>query len=113
METRLHGNVLIMGRVTRMKGILMGGILAALLLLVACGGQADQDGVADTGSNWPKGITIGAAPTGGTFHVYATAWADIIINQMEVSANVEATSGPTANIQLIEKGEVDVGLVTM
>jgi hypothetical protein len=110
--------------------------LVLLLVLAACGqgggsssgsssgsgtGSATSSspsGSQDTGSapdrsKWPKGISVSAAPLGGTFHVYATAWGQIISRELGVTVNVEATAGPIANVQLVDMGDSEIGLVTM
>ncbi|MBZ4653025.1 MAG: hypothetical protein JG781_363 [Peptococcaceae bacterium] len=86
--------------------------VSLFLLTSACGQSESKPGVSDK-KDWPKGISISSAPLGGTFHVYATAWASIINKNLGIATNVEATAGPIANIQLVNNGQSDVGLVTM
>ena len=91
-------------------------LLLSLMLVVTACGQSDsnKDSSGEAGQkNWPKGISVSSAPLGGTFQVYATAWGDVISKKMSIATNVEATAGPIANIQLVDRGDSDVGLVTM
>lgn len=91
-------------------------LLSSLLILSACG-QSETDknssGTDSNSKNRPKGISVSSAPLGGTFQFYATAWGDMISKKLGVATNVEATAGPIPNIQLVNDGQSDVGLVTM
>ena len=91
-------------------------LVSSIFVLSACGqaGKSEDKNAKDTTSqNRPKGISVSSAPLGGTFHVYATAWANIIGKKMGISTNVEATAGPIPNIQLVDRGDSEVGLVSM
>ena len=61
---------------------------------------------------WPKGVTIGAAPLGGTYFVWAGGFAKLLNDKMGVPANVESTGGPVHNIQLLQAKKLDFGMVT-
>jgi hypothetical protein len=99
------------------KVIILPLLLSLILVLPACGnsGTSDNSGGTDSSSkqDWPKGISISSAPLGGTFQVYATAWGDVISKKLGIATNVEATAGPISNIQLVDRGDSDVGMVTM
>lgn len=75
--------------------------------------KVKSEGAQSKKQNWPKGISISSAPLGGTFHVYATGWGELISKKLGISVNVEATGGPIQNIQLVNSGNSDVGMVTM
>ncbi len=59
----------------------------------------------------PKAITIGAAPVGGVYFVWAGGFARLLYDKMGISGNVEVTGGPVHNTQLIEAKQLDFGLV--
>ena len=90
------------------------GIFSLLLLLstilVACNSGSDGG---SSESEWPRGLSVGAAPSGGTFNVYGTGWSDIITDEIGINTTVEATGGPIDNIQLVERGDMEIGMVTM
>jgi hypothetical protein len=61
---------------------------------------------------WPKGVTIGAAPLGGTYYIWAGGFAKLLNDKVGVQANVESTGGPAHNTQLLEVKKLDFGMVT-
>jgi hypothetical protein len=61
---------------------------------------------------WPKGVTIGAAPLGGTYFVWAGGFAKLLNDKVGVPANVESTGGPVHNVQLLQAQKLDFGMVT-
>lgn len=61
---------------------------------------------------WPKGVTIGAAPLGGTYFVWAGGFAKLMNDKVGVQANVESTGGPNHNTQLVQAKQLDLGMVT-
>jgi hypothetical protein len=81
-------------------------VLAFSTLLVFSAAQAqDKPG-------WPKGVTIGAAPLGGTYFVWAGGFAKLLNDKVGVPANVESTGGPVHNVQLLQGKKLDFGMVT-
>lgn len=56
-------------------------------------------------------ITIGAASVGGTFYVWAGGLANVL-TRAGLDANVEVTGGPLHNIQLVQAGDMQLGLTT-
>ncbi|GAA0326284.1 TAXI family TRAP transporter solute-binding subunit [Bacillus carboniphilus] len=83
--------------------------LTMAFLLSGCSNQSSGG----SGNDWPKGISVSSATIGGTFHVYATGWSDIVSKKLNIQSNVEATGGPIPNIELVDRGESEIGLVTM
>lgn len=81
--------------------------LAVLLVSVFC-----SLGWAQSKENWPKSITVGAAPVGGTYFVWAGGFTKLMNDKMGIPGNVESTGGPVHNVQLIEDGKLDFGMVT-
>jgi uncharacterized protein len=83
-------------------------IVGAAVLLLA-GGAAAQDG----GNVIPKTtISLGTATPGGGFPLYGNAFAEII-NAADPALSIQPrnTKGSNENIPLLEKGELDIGLV--
>lgn len=60
----------------------------------------------------PENVTIGAASVGGTYYVWATGLASVLTNGLETNVNVEVTGGPLHNIQLVDGGQMTLGLST-
>jgi len=62
---------------------------------------------------WPlKGVTIGAAPVGGVYYVWAGGPAKILVEKLGLPASVESTGGPVHNTQLVNAKELHFGMVT-
>jgi uncharacterized protein len=61
---------------------------------------------------WPKGVTIGAAPLGGTYFIWAGGFAKVMNDKVGVQAKVESTGGPNHNTQLVQAKQLDLGMVT-
>ncbi|MBN2122903.1 MAG: TAXI family TRAP transporter solute-binding subunit [Deltaproteobacteria bacterium] len=68
--------------------------------------------VAQTKPGWPKSVTIGAAPVGGTYYVWAGGYAKLLHDKMGIPGNVEVTGGPVHNTQLVDAKKLDFGMVT-
>lgn len=62
---------------------------------------------------WPKGISIASSTIGGVYYIWAGGWAKLLIGKLNINASVEATGGPVQNIQLVDSGRTDFGLVTV
>ena len=61
---------------------------------------------------WPKSITIGAAPVGGTYYIWGGGFARLLNDKMGIPGNVEVTGGPVHNTQLVDAKQLDFGMVT-
>lgn len=61
---------------------------------------------------WPKSVTIGAAPVGGTYYIWAGGYSKLLHDKMGIPGNVEVTGGPVHNTQLVDQGKLDFGMVT-
>src|SRR5699024_8325928 len=60
----------------------------------------------------PDNMLIGTSSQGGTYFVWGGGWSDIINdNVSDANIGVEVTGGPTDNIELIQNGEMELGLV--
>lgn len=58
-------------------------------------------------------LLLGTSSAGGTYYNLGAGWANIV-NQSnkKVDVSCEVTAGPNTNMQLIEKGDMDLGMVT-
>jgi len=61
---------------------------------------------------WPKSVTIGAAPVGGTYYIWMGGFAKLLHEKMGIPGNVEVTGGPVHNTQLVDAKQLDFGGVT-
>lgn len=62
---------------------------------------------------WPlKGVTIGAAPVGGVYYVWAGGPAKVLTEKMGIPASIESTGGPVHNTQLVENKDLHFGMIT-
>ncbi len=61
---------------------------------------------------WPKGVTIGTSGIGGVYYVWGGGLSKLLFEKVGVTAAVEATAGPTTNVQLLENKQLDFGLCT-
>ena len=82
-------------------------ILIIAVFLPACG-KSDKDGGSTTSK---KFVSIGSAPTGGTFFVIGGAF-EKVINESEIGINAtnESTKGSRENIIRLNKKEIDFGM---
>lgn len=77
-----------------------------------CLAQAAAAGAQDR-KNWPvKGVTIGAAPVGGVYYIWAGGPAKVLAEKLGIPASVESTGGPVHNTQLVQARELHFGMVT-
>ena len=88
----------------RLTAILAVLALSTFLIIPAANAQAKP--------GFPKSVTIGAAPVGGTYFVWAGGFAKLINDKLGVPGNVEVTGGPVHNTQLTQAGKLDFGMVT-
>jgi uncharacterized protein len=84
-------------------------IICAGILLLAAGAAAQQGDKAIPKTT----ITLGTATPGGGFPLYGNAFAEIM-NAADPTLSIEPrnTKGSNENIPLLEKGELDIALVT-
>ncbi|MEW6374242.1 MAG: TAXI family TRAP transporter solute-binding subunit [Thermodesulfobacteriota bacterium] len=61
---------------------------------------------------WPKAVTIGAAPVGGTYYIWMGGFAKLLHDKMGIPGSVEVTGGPVHNTQLVDAKQIDFGPVT-
>jgi len=59
-------------------------------------------------------LRIGTSRIAGSYQLWGSTWAKVISDNVEeVSAGIEATAGPAANIKLIEKGINSLGFASV
>jgi hypothetical protein len=88
------------------RGIVI--VFAVFAFVFLAGGVA----VSENKPGWPKSVTVGAAPVGGTYFVWAGGFTKLLNDTMKIPGNVESTGGPVHNVQLIEENKLDFGMVT-
>lgn len=64
-------------------------------------------------TDWPENFTVGTASQGGTYFVYGSGWANLVAEQLGMTAGSEVTGGPVQNAALVQTGDLDFGMVTM
>lgn len=89
-----------------LRSLCLAAAVAGLLL-------GAREGPAATPAHWPKGITIGGTNLGAAAYAYQAAWAMVLTDKLGLNAQVEATGGPQANIQLIQSKQTDFGSTSM
>ena len=62
---------------------------------------------------WPRALNMGTAAPGGTYALYGPAWGQIAAEATGVNISYRATQGPNQNIILVQRREVEIGMVTM
>lgn len=92
-------------------------ICALLLCMVmvfgmtACGTSAAGDASNDAGYEVPKFMTVGSGATGGAYYPIGVALAEIMTNNLGTQATCQVTGGSLENLQLINEGTCDIGIV--
>lgn len=88
------------------------GVLAASAALPAFGllGAAHAQ---PRNPAWPRAVTLGTAAPGGTYAIYGPAWGQMVQAATGVQISYRTTQGPNQNIILVERREVELGMVTM
>lgn len=62
--------------------------------------------------DWPKAVTIGAAPVGGVFYNWMAGFAKLLHEKMGITGSVEVTGGPNHNTQLVDVKKIDFAPTT-
>ena len=58
-------------------------------------------------------LLLGTSSAGGTYYVLGAGWSNIVNKSLKnMDVTCEVTPGPTTNMQLIDKNEMDLGMVT-
>jgi hypothetical protein len=64
-------------------------------------------------ASWPRALTMGTAAPGGTYALYGPAWGQMAQEATGVNISYRTTQGPNQNIVLVQRREVELGMVTM
>jgi TRAP transporter TAXI family solute receptor len=62
---------------------------------------------------WPRALNMGTAAPGGTYALYGPAWGQMAQEATGVQISYRTTQGPNQNIILVNRREVELGMVTM
>ncbi|MFE5278751.1 TAXI family TRAP transporter solute-binding subunit, partial [Bacillus cereus] len=91
----------------------------SFIMTAACsnGGSSSSSTETDGGEihyqDYPTTVKIGTASQGGAYNIVGAGLATLLEQELSVSANVEVTGGPVHNMQLLQAGDQDIGLVTL
>ena len=83
--------------------------LGTLTVFLLSGFQQTAAAAGVDKSNWPKRVTYAGSAQGGTQYLWGAAAAKVLNEKLGVSLNVEVTTGPSANVQLINRKESEFG----
>ncbi|MCX8116874.1 MAG: TAXI family TRAP transporter solute-binding subunit [Desulfobacterota bacterium] len=78
----------------------------------------DQDEISDlkrevkVKPGWPKELTIGSAPVGGTYYMWGGGFAKLLEEKVGVPGYMVITGGPLPNTRLVDGKRLDLGMVT-
>jgi len=64
-------------------------------------------------ASWPRALTMGTAAPGGTYALYGPAWGQMAQEATGVNISYRTTQGPNQNIVLVQRREIEMGMVTM
>ena len=99
--------------------------LSMIFMLCACGQTAEPAATPDaveeeaeavessevkTPVEWPDFITIGGGGSTATFYVVASALGQLNSDNTSCTATGQATNGGTNNMQLLQSGEIELGM---
>lgn len=87
----------------RIVSVFLAGALAAV-----------AGAAANAASEYPmQRLLLGTSSAGGTYYNLGAGWANIVNRSNDrLDVSCEVTAGPNTNMQLIEKGDMDLGMVT-
>ena len=63
--------------------------------------------------SWPRALNMGTAAPGGTYALYGPAWGQLVQEATGINISYRTTQGPNQNIILVQRREVEIGMVTM
>lgn len=73
-----------------------------LMIITACSDESSSDEVSQ--------LTMGTSASGTTFYVVGAGLSQVLERETGIQINTETGGGSTTNIQLIEQGQMDLGL---
>ena len=96
----------------KILALILVGILA--LSLVACGGDSTETGGDDNGKGTaPQDLVMGTGSSGGTYFALGGAMANAMNGKLAehgITVTAQASGASVENINLIEAGEMDLGI---
>ncbi|MRG84834.1 TAXI family TRAP transporter solute-binding subunit [Salinibacillus xinjiangensis] len=75
-------------------------------------GDSEGSGGEVQEQEYPSSVTIGTGSQGGTYYIWGGGLASLL-GDLDVTANVEVTGGPVHNIQLLDSGDIQLGMATV
>lgn len=86
-------------------------VIVAILVIFSCscifaGGSEEKT----SSSSVPRFVTVGTGGTGAAFYPIGVSIAQILTNSLGIDATAQVTGGALENIELIQKGTIDLGI---
>jgi TRAP transporter TAXI family solute receptor len=88
-------------------------IIAGAAIGLAAAGLGRRAFAQPRNPSWPRALTMGTAAPGGTYALYGPAWGQLAQEATGVNISYRTTQGPNQNIILVQRREVELGMVTM
>jgi len=88
-------------------------IIAGAAIGLATAGLGRRAFAQPRNPSWPRALTMGTAAPGGTYALYGPAWGQLAQEATGVNISYRTTQGPNQNIILVQRREVELGMVTM
>jgi len=88
-------------------------ILLAGGATLAAAGLGQQALAHPRNAAWPRALTMGTAAPGGTYAIYGPVWGLLAQEATGINISFRTTQGPNQNIILVDRREVELGMVTM
>ncbi len=87
-------------------------LFSLVFVLVACNSNNSSSNETDDNnkSNFPNRLTLGSAASGTTYFVVGAALSQVLEAETGIKINMETSGGSSTNIQLIEQGDMGLGL---
>jgi uncharacterized protein len=86
---------------------------AAAVLAAAPGAVPHGAAAQPRNPGWPQALTMGTAAPGGTYALYGPAWGQLAQEATGINISYRTTQGPNQNIILVQRGEAELGMVTL
>jgi TRAP transporter TAXI family solute receptor len=83
-------------------------VFAACLLAIGTSTSAQA-----AGPDWPKSLMLVTASPGGIYYVYGEELTHILTEKLGITVNHLPTQGAVHNVQLLDSGGAQLGLITM
>jgi len=88
-------------------------IIAGAAIGLAAAGLGRRAFAQPRNPSWPRALTMGTAAPGGTYALYGPARGQLAQEATGVNISYRTTQGPNQNIILVQRREVELGMVTM